>query len=111
LSHKHLPTLYVSTFYVGQLKSFILGGSPPPERPEILSEQLSHEHLPALWVSTLYVKQFKSYFWRSHFGGSLPRRAPKFCPNNCLTNDFLLCELQFSMRSSSKVLFLGSHFV
>jgi len=75
----------------------------PPEGPHILSEQLSHKHLPTWWVSTLYVEQFKSFiFGEAILGRFPPQRAPKFCPNNCLTNNFLLCEFQLSMLSSSK---------
>jgi len=36
-----------------------------------------------------------------------PQKTPKFGPNNSLTNNFLHCEFQLSMFSSSKVLFLG----
>jgi len=40
----------------------------------------------------------------------LPRKTPKFGPNNCHTNNFLHCEFQLSMFSSSKVSFLGRPF-
>jgi len=63
LSHKQLPTLWVTTFYVKEFKSFIWGSS-PPKGPQILSKQLSHKHLPTLWVSIFYIEQFKSIILR-----------------------------------------------
>jgi len=50
----------------------------------------------------------KKFYFGGRFWRSLPsRRTPKFGPNNCLTNNFLHCEFQFSMLSSSKVSFWG----
>jgi len=114
LSHKLLPTLCVSTFYVEQLKSFILDGD------DILGVHLPRGTLN--FVRTIVsrtssyivsfnslcwaVEQFKSFIFGKTIRGSPPRRAPKFCPNNCLINNFLLCEFQLSMLSSSKVSFL-----
>jgi len=31
------------------------------------------------------LSSLKVLFWGSYFGSSSPWRAPKFCPNNCLT--------------------------
>jgi len=45
----------------------------------------------------------KFYFW----GFASPRRTHKFGQNNCLTYNFLHCEFQISMLSSSKVTFWG----
>jgi len=53
------------------------------------------------------LSSLKVLFLGKPFWGS-PWRAPKFCPNNCLTNNFLICEFQLSMLSSSQVLFLGA---
>jgi len=55
LTNIFLHCVFQSTFYVKQLKSFILGVPLLPEGTQILYEQLSHKHLPTLWVSTLYV--------------------------------------------------------
>jgi len=48
----------------------------------------------------------KFHFW----GISPPRRTPKFGRNNCLSCNFLHCEFQLSMLSSSKVSFRDGHF-
>jgi len=94
-------------FYVGQLKSFILGGS-------LLQRDL--KFCPSNCLTNIFLQcefqlsmlnSLRVIFLEKQFWGSSPRRAPKFCPNNCLTNKFLLCEFQLSMLTCSKVLFLG----
>jgi len=48
------------------------------------------------------LSSLKYFLGEDILGGSLPQRAPKFCPNNCLTNNFLLCEFQLSMAEQLK---------
>jgi len=77
------------------------------EGSQILSKQLSYKQLSDLSVSTFYAEQLKNFI----FGGLPPlRRTPNCGQNNCLTYNFLHCEFQISMLSSSKVSFWGGHF-
>jgi len=89
----------------------ILGGflPPPPQRtPNLIKIIVSHTTSYIVsFIFLQYVEQFKSFI----LGGSPPpRRTPKFGQNNRLTYNFLHCEFQISMLSSSKVTFWGGHF-
>jgi len=112
LSHKHLPPVWVSTLYVEQFKSFILGeailGVRPPEGSQII---VSHTTLPTFWVSTFSVEQFKSIIFEGPFGRvRFPPKDSKFDQSNCLISNFLHCEFQLFILSRSKWPFFGPYF-
>jgi len=80
------------------------GEFPPEEFPNLVQTFASQT------ISYILAVQ-KFHFGVQKFQLPLPRKTPKFGPNNCLTNNFLHSKFRFTMLSSSKVSFRRGHFL
>jgi len=122
LSHKQLPTLWDSTFYVEQFKNFTLGGpsfgvgGQPSRNPifgpnNCLINNFLHYEFQQSMLSSSKISLWKGNFLGGGKGLLLPPRTPKFGPNSCITNNFLHYEFQLSMLSSLKISLWDCHFL